>query len=188
VTPTQGLPRTWSYFGDLHDHRALLAGMTFLEMTLGGQGDLGELRRWLDEHVVSGRFLAPLDAVREPQAGSVRLDPPSRPGVDLAPAVLRMARARVVHELGGLAGSQRDDRFIRAAIHAGRVRREGAVWRPSPTAADALSDIVLCLFAAAVLSEPQAYQQRFCLCDTCGRVSFDDRPEMRHSCGDHPPE
>lgn len=157
-------------------------------MTLAGQGDLGELRRWIDEHLVSTMVMPPPDAVREPQAGSLRLDPPSRPGVDVAPAVLRMARARVVGELGGLAGSQRDDRFIRAAIHAGRVRREGAAWRPNPATGDTLSDIVLCLFAAAVLSEPQAYQQRFCLCDTCGRVSFDDRPEMRHACGDHPPD
>jgi len=156
-------------------------------MTLGGQGDLGELRRWLDEHLVATKILPPPDSVREPQAGSVRLDPPSRPGVDVAGAVLRMARARVIRELAGLVGSQRDDRFIRAAIHAGRVRREGAAWRPSPGTSDPLSDIVLCCFAAAVLSEPQAYQQRFCLCDTCGRVSFDDRPEMRHACCEHPP-
>ena len=162
----------------------MLGGVAFLEMTLGG-GSREGLRRWLDEHVVAHGFMAAPEVVREPQAGTARLDPPTRPGFDGVLPVIRAARARVARELSGLVSAGQDDRFMRAAIHSGRVRREGPAWRPRPAPEDALSDIVLSLFAAAILSEPAAYAKRLCVCDACGRVSFDERPTMRRTCAEH---
>lgn len=80
-----------------------------------------------------------------------------------------------------------DDRFLRASIFLGRVRREDGHWvaRPEPTAP--LSGIVLSLFAVAILSERAFYDRQMCVCDVCGRVSFDAAPGARRACSVHVP-
>jgi hypothetical protein len=46
---------------------------------------------------------------------------------------------------------------------------------------------VLSLFAVAILSERAFYDRQMCVCDTCGRVSFDAQPGFRRSCNAHAP-
>lgn len=188
TTPTPLHP-TLPYFGGAAERRALLAGVTFLEVTESGQLDIAGLSSWFDEHVVATGTTPRLSVVLEPPAGTVSL----RPGVGAAtraaadlPRVLSTARLRVVDALRGLISSPSDDRFLRAAIFLGRVRREEGHWiaRPEPTAP--LSGIVLSLFAVAILSERAFYDRQLCVCDVCGRVSFDGTPGTRRACTLHP--
>jgi hypothetical protein len=190
MTTPNPLHPTLPYFGGVGERRALLAGISFLEITESGQIDLAGLAEWFDEHVVSAGAMPRLSVVLEPPAGTVSL----RPGVGAAarsaadlPRVLTTARLRVVDALRGLIATPSDDRFLRASIFLGRVRREDGHWvaRPEPTAP--LSGIVLSLFAVAILTERSFYDRQMCVCDTCGRVSFDATPGMRRACSVHPP-
>ena len=47
--------------------------------------------------------------------------------------------------------------------------------------------IVLSLFASAILSDRVLYDHTLCVCDTCGRIAFDDAPAMRRTCTAHAP-
>jgi hypothetical protein len=190
MTTPNALYPTLPYFGGAGERRALLGGVSFLELTEAGRLDLAGLASWFDEHVVASGCMPRLSVVFEPPAGSVAL----RPGVGAAataaadlPRIITTARMRVVDALRGLIASPSDDRFLRASIFLGRVRREDGHWvgRPEPTAP--LSGIVLSLFAVAILSERAFYDRQLCVCDTCGRVSFDGEPGLRRSCREHVP-
>jgi hypothetical protein len=189
TTPNPTHP-TLPYFGGTAERRALLAGMSFLELTESGQLDVAGLASWFDEHVVATGCMPRLSVVLEPPAGTVALRPGigavATAGADL-PRIITTSRTRVVDALRGLIASPSDDRFLRAAIFLGRVRREEGHWvaRPEPTAP--LSGIVLSLFAVAILSERAFYDRQLCVCDTCGRVSFDGQPGFRRSCAAHSP-
>lgn len=189
TTPTPLHP-TLPYLGGTGERRALLAGITFVEITESGRIDLAGLAEWLDEHVVTTGVMPRLSVVLEPPAGTVAL----RPGVgalaqahaDL-PRIITTSRLRVVDALRGLIASPSDDRFLRASIFLGRVRREEGHWvaRPEPSAP--LSGIVLSLFAVAVLSDRSFYDRQMCICDTCGRVSFEAIQGTRRACATHTP-
>ena len=190
TTPNPVHP-TLPYFGDAGERRALLAGVTFLELTHSGQLDVVGLGEWFDQHVVASGCMPRLSVVVEPPAGSVSLRPTAgssaRVNAEL-PRLLAMSRQRVVGALRGLVASpSSDDRFLHAAIFLNRVRREDGHWvaRPEPTAP--LSGIVLTLFAVAILSERSLYDRLMCVCEVCGRVSFDATPEMRRACPLHAP-
>jgi hypothetical protein len=189
TTPSSFHP-TLPHFGGAGERRALLAGITFLEATEAGKMDVAGLGAWFDEHVVAAGCMPRLSVILEPPAGTLSL----RPGVGTAaraaadlPRILTTSRLRIVDALRGLIASPSDDRFLRASIFLGRVRREEGHWvaRPEPTAP--LSGIVLSLFAVAILSERSFYDRQMCVCDTCGRVSFDAGPGMRRACSSHPP-
>ena len=134
--------------------------------------------------------MPPLSVLLEPPAGSVALRPSgaglARAGADL-PRLVGTARARVLAALQAYVDAPSDDRFLRAALFLNRVRREGGRWvaRPEPTAP--LSGIVLSIFASAILSDRALYDHELCVCDTCGRISFDDAPAMRRTCAAHAP-
>jgi len=189
TTPTPLQP-TLPYLGGAGERRALLAGMTFLEVTEAGGLDLTGLARWLDDHVVDAGVMPRLSVVLEPPTGTVAL----RPGVgalaqanaDL-PRILTTARLRVLDALRGLIASPSDDRFLRACIFLGRVRREDGHWVARPEAAAPLSGIVLSLFAVAILSDRSFYDRQLCVCDTCGRVSFELVEGVRRACATHAP-
>lgn len=187
ATPHPTLP----YLGGAEERRALLGGISFIEATEDGSLDLPGLAGWFEEHVVAPGCMPRLSVVLEPPAGSVSLRPGvgtmARSHADL-PRLVNTARLRVVDSLRGLIASPSDDRFLRAAIFLGRVRRVGSRWvaKPEPTAP--LSGIVLSLFAVAILSERAFYDRQMCVCDTCGRVSFDARPSMRRACMTHLPK
>jgi hypothetical protein len=182
MTPT--LP----YLGGAGESRSLLAGMTFLEVTESGRIDLAGLSTWLDDHVVATGCMARPSVVLEPPAGTVALRPGTgavaRANADL-PRVISTARLRVVDALRGLIASPSDDRFLRAGIFLGRVRRQDGRWVARPEATAPLSGIVLSLFAVPVLSERTFFDRQLCVCDTCGRVSFDATPGRRHNCPEH---
>lgn len=190
MTTPNSLHPTLPHFGGAGERRALLAGITFLEVTGTGELDLAGLATWFDEHVVDPGCMPRLSVVLEPPAGTVSLRPGTgavaRAAAEL-PRILTTSRLRVVDALRGFIAAPSDDRFLRASIFLGRVRREEGHWvaRPEPTAP--LSGIVLTLFAVAILSERAFYDRHMCVCDACGRVSFDGTPGMRRACSNHPP-
>jgi hypothetical protein len=181
---------TLPYLGGVGQARALLAGMTFLEATESGRLDLEGLADWFDEHVVAPGCMPRLSVVLEPPVGTVALRPGlgalARANADL-PRIVATARLRVVDALRGFIGAPSDDRFLRAAIFLGRVRRQDSHWvaRPEPTAP--LSGVVLSLFAVAILSERSFFDRQLCVCDTCGLVSFDAAAGRRRACAAHAP-
>jgi hypothetical protein len=175
-------------FSGAGERRALLAGITFLEVTDSDRLEVATLARWFEEHVVASGCMPRLSVVLEPPAGSVALRPSgaalARANADL-PRLVDTARARVVGALRGLVTVPSDDRFLRAAIFLGRVRRHEGRWiaRPEPTAP--LSGIVLSLFAVPLLSERAFYERELCVCEVCGRVSFDRATSSRGLCHVH---
>jgi hypothetical protein len=192
ATPSSALP-TLPYFPRVGDRRALLAGITFIEDTASGRMSIRELRDWFDRHVVVPGVMPRPVMVNEPVAGSVPLHPSGASAALAEQGVQRLlfaARSRVVSALRGLISQPVDDRFLAGAIFAGRVRRrrviETSQWvsHPEPTAP--LSGIVLSLFAVDVLSNREEYDRQLCVCDVCGRVSFQDVPVTRRHCSEHP--
>ncbi len=190
MTTPNALHPTLPHFGGAAERRALLAGITFLEVTESGRLDVAGLAQWFDDHVVAAGCMPRLSVVLEPPAGTVALRPGTgslaRASADL-PRILTTSRVRVVDALRGLISPPSDDRFLRAAIFLGRVRREGGQWVARPEATAPLSGIVLSLFAVAILSERAFYDRHLCVCDTCGRVSFDAAAGTRRTCSLHPP-
>jgi hypothetical protein len=190
MKPSSSTQATLPYLGGAEERRALHAGISFLDLTDGPDLHISALADWFDQHVVANGYTPRLSVLLEPPAGSVALRATGaaldRTAVDL-PRLVGTARTRVLGALRGLIGQPSDDRFLRAAIFLNRVRREDGKWvaRPEPTAP--LSGIVLSLFAVAILSERQYYDHHLCVCDTCGRVSFDPTPAMRKVCPSHAP-
>jgi hypothetical protein len=176
--------------GGAAERRALLGGMAFLEVSGAEDLDLVSLSQWFEEHVVGPGCMPRLSVVLEPPAGSVALRPTgaglARASADL-PRLVGTARVRVLAALQAYVDTPSDDRFLRAAIFLSRVRRDEGRWvaRPEPTAP--LSGIVLSLFASAILSDRALYDHELCVCDTCGRIAFDDAPAMRRTCAAHAP-
>lgn len=193
ATSSSAMPTMPSLAATPGNRRALLAGVTFIEETASGRMSVQDLHAWFQQHIVSTGLMPQPVMVHEPMAGSLPLHP-SGALKGLADQnvqrVLFMARSRVVSALRGLIAQPADDRFLASAIFAGRVRRRRIIdttqWvsRPEPTAP--LSGIVLSLFAVDVLSNRDEYDRLLCVCDVCGRVSFQDMPVTRRHCPEHP--
>jgi hypothetical protein len=173
---------------------ALAGALAFVEAARTGTLDVGSLLHWLDCHVVGPGFMSRPGHVHEPGIGKVPID--VRGNLAWTPGhaarlsrIVATARVRVAVLLGGLLSSPPDDRFLNAAIFAGRVERaagaHGSVWRPCPTEGDQLSDIVLSLFASDVLSHREEYDRALCVCDMCGRVSLTPDAPSRRRCAQH---
>jgi hypothetical protein len=152
---------------------------------------------WFDTHLVApGRMELPT-YVAESLCAPILLEPPppsssraivaERAG-DVTQIVV-VARARVLHALRGFMPPARDERFLTAAIAAGRVRcAEGsAVWEPRFRESDFLSDVVLGLFAADILTYREFHDTYLCVCRTCFRIDFDPTTAGRTGCPDHLP-
>lgn len=192
VTPPSALP-TLPHLPAAGERSGLLAAVTFIEDAASGSMTVRDLREWFDKHLVAPGVMPRPTMVTEPSAGSVPLNP-SGTMMGLAEQsvqkVLLTARGRVVAALRGLIASPIDDRFLAGAIFAGRVRRRRIIdtnqWvaHPEPTAP--LSGIVLSLLAVDILTNRDEYDHHLCVCDACGRVSFQDRPVTRRHCPEHP--
>ena len=138
---------------------------------------------------VSGRihlFETGVERVTVPTSPSERLDP-----MHAAPLgrLLETARSRVVSTLGGMLGASLDDRFVSAAIYAGRVRRargdSGETgWEPFVTEGEPVSTWVLALFAVDALSGREDYDRHLHVCEVCGSVAF-GLGGNRRRCGEH---
>jgi hypothetical protein len=173
----------------------LVAGLGFLHASAQPGWGVGGLRDWFTEHLVDpGHMRAPV-VITEPSAGTIMLHGSGEEAIAsqaVLPRVLAAARIRVITALRGLIASPTDDRFLAAAIFAGRVRRRRMqtesqwVAQPEPTAP--LSGVVLSLFAVDVLSHREEYDRRLCVCDVCNRVTFQDGEIRRKSCPDHQPQ
>jgi hypothetical protein len=178
------------------EHRPpLVAGLGFLEASATPGWGVRGLRDWFTEHLVDpGHMRAPI-VITEPSAGSIMLHGSGESAAAsqaALPRVLAAARIRIISALRGLIASPADDRFLAAAIFAGRVRRRRIhtesqwVAQPEPTAP--LSGVVLSLFAVDVLTHREEYDRRLCVCDICNRITFNDGELRRKSCPDHQPQ
>jgi hypothetical protein len=191
VLPT--LPSLTALGDDGDERLALLAGLTFVEGAVAGWGR-ADVVDWFRTHADALGRKAPPRLVIDPTVGAV----PLQPGVRLAgdrvgrlddlPKVLAMARWRVIVTIRGLLAQPCDDRFLHAAIFARRVERVRGAWQAGPGDADLLSDVVLSLFVADVLGHRGFYEQNLCVCDVCGRISWNPGATTRAGCGDHVPK
>ncbi|APR77301.1 Hypothetical protein A7982_02648 [Minicystis rosea] len=155
---------------------------------------IADLAGWLRGHLVEHGFMLMPDSVHEPTVGTVPLNdgaPPSWTSTRelRAARIVATTRERVTAALRGLLVRPVDDRFLTAAIFAGRVARvtteHGTAWRPRLQRSDRLSDVVLACFAADALDHRNQYDVELCVCDVCGRISFDERPTLRTRCLHH---
>lgn len=192
LTPPCSIP-TLPQISGAGERRALLAGVTFLESSGVGGMTFDELCEWFAEHVVIGGVMELPPLVNEPQAGSIPLGRRSAalpPPAHVVGQIVSLARGRVVAALRGLLATPTDDRFLAAALFSGRVRRRrgahGSQWVAQLEPSTPLSVIILSLFAVDILSNREAYDRGACVCDTCGRLSFQDAPVTRRNCHEHP--
>jgi hypothetical protein len=175
------------------DRGALLGALTFIEGVSSGWGR-AELAEWFREHLVApGRMLRPT-SVNEPPLRAISIEPPSataEPREDELARLCAAAREKVVLTLRGMIRVPPDDRFLKAAIFADRVQRrrvdDRSVWVARPMESDRLSDVVLSLFAADMLMFRELHESRLCVCDVCGRVSYQPAIATRTGCQDHRP-
>jgi hypothetical protein len=172
----------------------IVAGLAFLDASAVPSWGIEGLRDWFTQHLVEPGYMSAPILVNEPSAGSVTLHGSGAESLTSRsnlPRLLAAARIRIMSALRGLIASPADDRFLAAAIFAGRVRRRRVfgenrwVAQPEPTAP--LSGIVLSLFAVDVLSHRDEYDRHLCVCDLCNRITFQESALRRKSCPDHPP-
>lgn len=175
--------------------RALRAGLDFLHVSAAPGWGIRGVRIWFAEHLVTPGYMRAPFVLTEPGAGSVSLHESGADALTssaLLPRVIAIARIRVIASLRGLLASPTDDRFLSAAIFAGRVKRlrvQGASqWVPQPELNAPLSGVVLSLFAVDALTHRDEYDKRLCVCDACDRVTFQDGALKRKSCPDHLPQ
>jgi len=173
--------------------RSLGAGLAFMNGGSGGSFRHAELTAWLDASLV-GPGLMPLPTnVQEPGTGTVTLATGPSPWAAAMEVrldrIVGAARVRVAVTLSGLLAKPADDRFLTAAIFAGRVVRvsgdRGSTWQAAPRDSDRLSDIVLSLFAADALSHREEYDARLCVCSVCDRVGLRADAPQRTRCALH---
>jgi hypothetical protein len=159
------------------------AGVEFVEgVRKGWQGD--DFLLWCRRRL----FLRGAVRLLVPASGRIHLFEPGadRVGVPVSPSeridpahaiplgrLLEASRARVVSTLAGMLGSPLDDRFVSAAIYAGRVRRargdSGETgWEPSLTEGEPLS----------------TWDRHLHVCEVCGSVAF-GLGGNRRRCGEH---
>jgi hypothetical protein len=164
------------------DRAELLAGLGFIEgVATGARHE--DILRWLASAAPRFAWPGPPLSVGEPNVGAFLLATAAASAA--LPQLAVAARDAVVRTLRAfLAG---DDRFLQAAIFTGRVRRDSvtSTWVARPREADALSDVVLSLFVADILAYRAFYDQTLCVCEACGRVSFNPRITTRLGCIEH---
>lgn len=174
------------------DSGPLSAALTFIEGSGAGWRD-ADVVQWFLEHLVVPGRMAPPAGIHEPPMGMVPLDLPDDDdgGGRSTERTLEMARARALKVLRAFIAAPPDDGFLKSAIYAGRVQRRRldgrAAWVARPSETDSLSDIVLSLFAADILTNRDFHEAMLCVCDVCGRMSFDPVKTTRSRCPAHPP-
>jgi hypothetical protein len=169
---------------------SLIGGLKFVEGAATGRLGRATLYFWIEEFAAPIGATGPV-AVREAMNGAVPLYP--RPqGVSAlvldarVDGVIREANTQVIAALSALAGPEKSDDFVRDAVARGRVKQisfgKQPLWAALPCLEDRLSEVVLTLFAADVLSFRDQYRDDFRICDVCQRPSFDARNKRRPLC------
>lgn len=168
---------------------AVTAGLAFMEAARSESVGVAELANWIRVNLVEPGYMPMPATVHEPEVGSVALTEAEAwaEAMDARAArIVTAARERVSKHLRGLVSQPVDDRFLTAAIFAGRVRRaqgeHGSAWRPSPRGKERLSDIVLALFTADVLAHREDYEAQLGVCEECGRMCFGPEEALRMQC------
>jgi hypothetical protein len=157
---------------DLSERVHLLAGLTFVEGATSW--DAADLALWFHTYAeVLGCEAIPPTVQVSLGAGPSRL--------------IALARWQVILTMRGLLSAPADDRFLHAAIYARRVVRAGGAWRCETHDGEPLADIVLALFAADILTHREFHEERLCVCDVCGRLSYHPTLTTRAGCPDHVP-
>jgi hypothetical protein len=136
-------------------------------------------------------------AVNDAAVGTAPLRPGARVAAQRAakledvPRIMELARTRVLDALRAFIKLPPDDRFLQAAIFAERVQRgrdgRASVWVARPRESDSLANIVLSLFAVDILSHREFHEAHLCVCEVCGRVSFDRTATSSTGCTLHVP-
>ncbi|XXX73538.1 hypothetical protein WMF30_38440 [Sorangium sp. So ce134] len=182
------LPSAPSLVSKDHDRRALLAALTFVDKP---PRSAAALARWFEKHLAAPGWMPRPGYVTEGFSMQVALGAPAPADQDEPELqeLVEAARFRVLSSLRALMPPAADDRFLAAAIDGERVRRAGdaALWEPCPREEDLLSDIVLSLFAADILSYREFHDAYLCVCKTCLRIDFDPSRSGRTGCPEHQP-
>ena len=174
------------------ERATLLAGLTFIEGATSGW-TARDVLLWLGANAELLGWPGPPATISDVSVGTLALQPGVRVTAERVARpqdlskLLAMARWKVVVTLRGLLSG--DDRFLKGAIFAGRVRRDARApaWIARPREGELLSDIILSLFAADILAYRDFHDQALCVCDVCGRVSYNPKVTGRAGCGDHVP-
>jgi hypothetical protein len=174
------------------DRATLLAGLTFVEGATSGWM-ARDLLLWFGSNAVLLGWPGPPASVADVSVGTIALHPGARVTAERVarledlPKLLAMARWKAVVTLRGLLSG--DDRFLKGAIFAGRVRRDARAseWLARPSETDLLSDVILSLFAADILAHREFHDNSLCVCDVCGRISYNPKVTTRAGCSDHVP-
>jgi hypothetical protein len=173
----------------------LAAALAFMDAVPRNAFHIREAVAWYEAYLVTPGLMSMPATIQEPAAGVVPIGEASSGGwiASLEARLARVsstARTRVAVVLSALVASPPDDRFLMAAIAAGRVTRasgdRGPSWQPSPKPGDRLSDQVLSLFVADILSNREEYDANLCVCDLCARVSLTPNAAIRNRCDQHP--
>lgn len=177
------------------DREALLAGLSFTDPA-ASSWEPSDLLTWFVTHARVLGLSTPPATVSDAVLGVFPLSP-AAPAADpngegsLFPKFLAMTRRRIAFTLRGLIAKPVDDRFLQAAIFAGRVQRErrgkSSVWAVCPNDGDHLSDLVLSLFVVDVLTYREFYEQYLCVCDVCALISWNPAETTRSGCSAHIP-
>jgi len=172
---------------ELTDRRELRAGLDFIEGA--SRWTTADLTHWFRANArLLGREELPESVIEviSGAAAELRAGPRSSRQGELA-RLLTMTRWQVILTLRGLLVRPADDRFLHAAIFAARVRREHGAWRIAALHEDVLSEIVLALFVVDVLNHREFHEQNLCVCEECGRLSYNPRLTTRDGCPEHVP-
>ena len=173
---------------------ALTAALAFVDGAQDGTLRGPQLAAWFATHLVKPGIMPMLATIQEPGVGVVSMrDMPSGPWAtafeEQLRVIVRAARLRISLALQGLLSTPPDDRFLSAAIFAGRVERgalgRGSHWQTKLKGTERLSDIVLAILAADVLSHRDEYDGALCVCAICGRISLSRQSTTRTRCADH---
>jgi hypothetical protein len=168
---------------------ALACALAFLDAAQQDALDARALTAWFESHLVRQGVVSVPATVQEPGVGVASLR--DFPTGGAAPAfeervrsIVRAARLRVSLALQGLVAAPADDRFLTSAIFADRVVRE-VQWRPKLKGTERLSDIVLTVLAADILTHRDEYDASLCVCAICGHVALSRTVKQRTRCAVH---
>jgi hypothetical protein len=177
--------------GTRGDRRALLGALFLLEASTTWSMTVSDLVVWFDEYLVIPGFMRRPARVYEHGTLHVYLERSViRPSQEVTLRnMLNVTRKEVCAVLEGFVEVPHDDRFLTFFVATTRVSMSQSgiksYWRPQPRHTDRLSDIVLSLLAADILSNRRLYEDRLSVCNECGRLSFRQNQAQNQICPKH---
>ena len=173
------------------DRRALLGALFLMEAAASWTMTVSDLVDWFDEYLVAPGFMRRPTRVYEYGTVHVYLERSvTRPAQEVTLRnMLNVTRKEVCAMLEGFVEIPHDDRFLTFFVATSRVGITPSglksYWRPKPRHNDRLSDIVLSLLAADILSNRRLYEDRLSVCNECGRLSFRHDQTQNQRCPRH---